>query len=417
VKPFPDRPATPPSHIRLPRRTIRLRLTVLYGALFLACGVLLLGMTYVLVEYNFPVVRIDTITGPADSSAFQIGFPGLSSFEAQVAQEHDAELHQLLVQSCVALAITAVISAGLGWLVAGRVLRPLRTITSAARDISSTNLNRRLALAGPDDELKELGDTFDDLLARLERSFSSQRQFVANASHELRTPLALEQALLEDILTDPDPTAESWRTTCERVLAASRQQERLIEALLTLARSEGGLDRRQPLDLGALTRQVLLGRHAEAQGHGLQLVATTDPAPTEGDPGLVERLIANLVDNAILHNLPAGRVEVITGCQAGHPALTVTNTGPLIPASEVSRLFQPFQRLNRQRTGPGIGLGLSIVQAIALAHHATIAAHPNPGGGMAIAVTFPVVTPHPATGPETTLTSGPGVARRFACPS
>jgi signal transduction histidine kinase len=388
VKPFPSRLATMSSRVKF-RRTIRLRLTVLYGTLFLASGVLLLGITYVLVKYNFPVARIDTITGPADSTAFRSGPPGFSSFKAQIAQGQDAELHQLLVQSCVALAVMAAASAGLGWLVAGRVLRPLRTITSAARDISSTNLNRRLALTGPDDELKELGDTFDALLAHLERSFSSQRQFVANASHELRTPLALEQALLEEVLTDPGPTAESWRTACERVLAASRQQERLIEALLTLARSEAGLDSRQPFDLGALTGQVLLGRQAKAQGRGLQLLATIDPAPTAGNPGLAERLIANLVDNAMQHNLPAGRVEVVTGYRAGRPAITVTNTGPVIPASEVGRLFQPFQRLKRQRTGSGVGLGLSIVQAIALAHHATIAADPNPGGGMIIAVTFP----------------------------
>jgi signal transduction histidine kinase len=399
VPPFPADPAAPPPRVRLPWRTVfpwrtvRLRLTALYGALFLASGILLLAITIVLVRYNFPVVRVDTVNWPDGTSASRLAFPSVSSFEAQVAQEQDAELRQLLVQSGVALAVAAVVSVGLGWLVAGRVLRPLRTITSAARNISSTNLNRRLALAGPGDELRELGDTFDGLLARLEQSFSSQRQFVANASHELRTPVALEQALLEEALTHPDPTVESWRNTGERVLAASRQQARLIEGLLTLARSEGGLDRSEPLDLGALTHQVLLGRPAEAQGHELQILATVATAPAAGDPGLVERLIANLVDNAVRHNLPGGLVEVTTGCRAGYAAIAVTNTGPVIPAAEVGRLFQPFQRLNRSRTGTGIGLGLSIVRAIAQAHHATITARPRPGGGMIIEVTFPRPTP------------------------
>ena len=346
MKAFRSAVARVPSNLRPMRRTIRLRPTLLYGALFLASGVLLLTITYLLVEHNFPVVSIQTNTGPTGSLGSQFGFPSMSTFEAQVAHQRAVELHQLLVQSCIALGVMVVVSVAFGWLVAGRVLRPLRTITATARNISSTNLNRRLALGGPNDELKELGDTFDDLLARLEGSFSSQRQFVANTPHELRTPLTLEQALLEAVLTDPDPSSESWRAACERALAASRQQERLIEALLTLARSKGGLDRCQPLDLAVIAHQVLLARHPKAKAHGLQLYATINNAETVGDARLVKRLITNLVDNSIQRNQPSGRIELITGSRDGRPAVAVTDTGPIIPPSEIGRLFQPFQRLN-----------------------------------------------------------------------
>ncbi len=315
--------------------------------------------------------------------------------EALAASQHGRELHELLVKSGTALAIMAAISVGLGWVVAGRVLRPLRTITAAARDISATSLHRRLAPDGPDDELKALGSTFDDLLGRLEASFRAQRQFVANASHELRTPLAWQRTLAQVALADPDADAASLRAAHERVLASGTQQERIIEALLTLSRGQAGLDRREPFDLAPLAGQIVLARQPEAQDRQLDLYTALAPAPGTGDPRLAERLIANLVDNALRHNAPGGYVEVVTGTRDSRTVLSVINTGPVVPAAAIDRLLQPFQRLGPDRTGhgDGLGLGLSIVQAIAQAHGAALAISPQPAGGLRAEVTFPRPAP------------------------
>jgi signal transduction histidine kinase len=216
-----------------------------------------------------------------------------------------SDLRQVLIQAPAALAVVTVLALVLGWLVAGRVLRPLATITVAARRISATNLHRRLALSGPDDELKALGDTLDDLFARLEASFEAQRHFVASASHELRTPLTRERTMLQVALDDPGTTAEAWRSTALDVLASNAEQEGLIEALLALAISEGGLDRHEPVDLAAVTGEVLLGRRREASRRGLYVEAAIGAAILDGDPLLTERLAANLIDNAVCHNIPA----------------------------------------------------------------------------------------------------------------
>jgi signal transduction histidine kinase len=301
--------------------------------------------------------------------------------------QSDAALHQLFVNSALALAVMAVLSLWLGWVIAGRALRPLRTITDAAREISATSLHRRLDLEGPDDELRQLGNTVDGLLGRLETSFEAQRQFVANASHELRTPLTLERTLLELALSDPNASIDSYRHTCEQLLAVGEQQERLIEALLMLSRSQRGLDSQQHVDLAAIS-----GAAAAAADHdGLVLDTTLQPAQTAGNPRLVERLVANLVSNAIHHNVDGGSIELATATRDGHAVLTVVNTGPTIPASELERIFQPFQRLDRARTndGHGLGLGLSIVQAIADAHEATITTRAPADGGLHIEVSFP----------------------------
>jgi signal transduction histidine kinase len=400
----------PPLRSRLPRRTIRMRLTMLYGALFLVSGAGLLAFTYVLVLHATAGVIFKGQDGSASviGSARGAPSPGIQilsgaetltpeqlqaqehQLQDQALQQHATELHVLLTQSAIALAVMAIVSIALGWIVAGRVLRPLRTITRTARDTSATNLHERLALDGPNDELKELGDTFDGLLGRLEASFRSQRRFVANASHELRTPLARQRTLVQVALSDPDATIESLRTAHERALAANYQQQRLIDALLTLARGDAGLERREPLDLAQVANQVLLARDEEATRRGLHLTRTLNRAPTLGDAYLIERLVDNLVDNALRHNVAEGLVEIAAGIRAGHAVLSVTNTGSLVPAPEVGRLFQPFQRLgaNRTRHDGGLGLGLSIVQAIATAHGATVAAHPRPGGGMEVTVTF-----------------------------
>jgi len=293
----------------------------------------------------------------------------------------------------------AAASMGLGWVVAGRVLQPLRTITTAARRISASSLYQRLALDGPDDELTELGKTFNGLLARLERSFTAQRQFVANASHELRTPLARQRTLVEVALRDPDPTVASLQQTMERVLATGEEQERLIEALLTLARSQRGLDRREPFDLAALTRTAVSATEGEAAERGVRVNTSLGSAPSQGDQRLAERLAANLVDNAVRHNVPGGWVEVATGIQSGRSVLSVSNTGPVIAPDQVERLFQPFGRLEAARLGrDGLGLGLSIVTAIAAAHDADLRARPLADGGLEVEVHFP---PAPGSPPGT----------------
>jgi len=307
------------------------------------------------------------------------------------AAQRATDSHQLLVNSGIALGIVAVLAVGAGWLVAGRMLRPIRTITRTARRISSTSLHERLALDGPEDELKELGDTLDGLFARLEAAFEAQRRFVANASHELRTPLTAERALLQVALDDPRTTTATWRSTAEEVLASSDEQARLIEALLTLASSESGLASREPVDLAAAVSAALADLEPEIARLGIHIDVATRPACLDGDPLLAERLVANLLANAVRHNVPGGRVEVLTGVQGGKAVLSVTNTGPLIQEAEVDRLFQPFQRLDSRRANykDGHGLGLSIVRAIATAHDATVTARPLPGGGLFVSVAAP----------------------------
>jgi len=408
---------------RLPRRTVRLKLTMLYGALFLVSGAVLLAVTYFLVARTLPAAAtISTHSGSASGaggvSSQQVcfvegsgraagGLPSLPSHGSGCAilasQYRSDEMRRLLTDSAIALAIMAAACIGLGWLVAGRVLQPLRTITTAARRISASNLHQRLAVPGPDDELGELGKTFNGLLARLEASFAAQRQFVANASHELRTPLARQRTLVEVALRDTGATAGSMRATLERVLVTGGQQERLIEALLTLARSQRGLDRREPVDLAGVTGDALTADEPEARSRGLRVQATLGRAPALGDLRLTERLAANLVDNAVRHNAAGGRVEVTTGTRSGRGFLSVANTGPVIPAEQVEELFRPFGRLEATRLTrdgrdgrDGLGLGLSIVTAIAAAHDADLRARPRPGGGLEVEVLFPPLPPEAA---------------------
>jgi signal transduction histidine kinase len=404
------------SALRAPRRTVRLRLTILFAMLFLVSGAGLLTITYLLVSSatgevvvgtnpdgsNFVVSSKARTKASAPKIVATKGKPGLNVTAQQLkkqaerdrlvaVRQRDVALHELFTKSGIALALMAAVSVLLGWLFAGRVLRPLRTITERAREISASNLNERVALAGPDDELTQLADTFDDLLGRLEASFTAQRQFVANAAHELRTPLTRAQTVGEVALADPAATVDSLRASHARVLAAGRQQERLIEALLTLARSERGLDEREPFDLAAVTATMLHARQREAERRHLYVHATLEPAQTAGDPRLAERLVANLLDNALRYNQPHGRIDVTTTAKAGQAVLSVANSGPPIPPEEVERLFRPFQRLGADRTdqSDGLGLGLAIVHAIASAHHATLSAHAQPGGGLDIEVGFP----------------------------
>ncbi len=312
---------------------------------------------------------------------------------AGIDQVKNAQLSTLLTRSGLALAIMALASIGLGWVMAGRTLRPVRTMSSRARGISERNLHERLALDGPDDELKELANTFDGLLGRLEAAFESQRRFVANASHELRTPITLERALVEVALADPEPTVESMRDTCRRVLAASEQQERLIEALLTLARSQRGLESRAPIDLREITAEVVRAVASD----GLRVETDLGDACTTGDQAMVERLVANLIENAVRHNEPGGWVSAWTGRRDGSATVEVTNAGPVVERAQVEELVKPFHRAgengNGNGNGPGLGLGLSIVQAIAEAHGAVLETEARPEGGLRVAVAFPAAEP------------------------
>jgi signal transduction histidine kinase len=404
---------TPPAWLPAPRPTARLRLTLLYGALFLLTGATLLAVTYLLFDQASAVIKfpggVQVSFGTLPRNPFPPPeHPGAltsqlmnkltpaqtAEVQAQVAQLHAFALHELLVRSGIALGLTAVISIALGWLVAGRVLRPVRTISATARQISASNLDERLSLDGPDDEFRELAATLDGLLERLEAAFDSQRRFVANASHELRTPLTLDRALLERALRNPEPTHAFWRATCERLLASSEQQDHLIDALLTLARGEGGLSSYDTFDLSAVIETVLLSPELDTGTAGISVRTEIGPAAVRGDPRLVERLVRNLVDNAIRYNQPSGRVQVTAATRSGHAVLIVSNTGPVIPAAHIDRLFQPFQRLapNRSSQRDGNGLGLSIVKAIADAHDARITAIPQPDGGLSMEVRFPTPT-------------------------
>lgn len=340
--------------------TLRGQLTLLYSGAFVGCGAALVGI---------PLLR-SSHTGPVPDGATRAGPPPGPS-RGEVAAQHD-----LLITSLLVLAVTVAVAVVLGWLIAGRLLRPLRTITTAAQDISASNLHRRLGVAGRDNEFRELATVLDDLFARLEASFEAQRRFVANASHELRTPLTAERALLQVALADPGATADDLRAACGEVLTLGEQQERLIDALLTLAGSESGLLGREPLDLADVAGPLVADRDVAAE---------LAPAPVRGDPHLVRSLAANLVDNAARHG--DGTVAVTTGTAAGRAFLSVRNDGPVVPPGEVARLLEPFQQL-RVRQGGGHGLGLTIVRAIADAHRASLTVTPRPAGGLEVTVRF-----------------------------
>jgi signal transduction histidine kinase len=398
-----------------PRRTVRLRLTLLYSFLFLAAGTVLLTITYLLVR-SAPGGKVANplLPSPPTPGSKSLAKPtpsGLAltqtQLKAQALATHATDMHELLIMSGIALAIMAVLAIALGWLVAGRILRPLRIMTTTTQRITEHSLHERLALPGPDDEIKDLADTIDRLLNRLEAAFDAQRRFVANASHELRTPLTLNRALLEVTLTDPDATSDDLRAMGHELITSGEQQEQLIEALLTLATSARGLDHREPFDLSAITADVLLGAHPEIGQLGLDVQTTITPAPAAGDPRLAERLVANLIDNSLRHNVTGGHITIATRTEASHAVLTITNSGPIIPQDDLDRLFQPFQRLHSDRANhpDGHGLGLSIVQSIAASHSAVLSARTQPDGGLHIEVRFPP-PPAPSSGNASPLLDG-----------
>ena len=376
---------TAASVLRLPRRTLRAQLALLYTAVF-GLAFVAVAAVAVIFKPNFLVGTSCAAVPQTPSPPAACGQHGGLSFAGTIA--HDAQQN---VAGVVMVAVIAAVALGIGWLIAGRVLRPLRTITATAREISATNLHQRLTVAGPDDEFRQLGDTLDGLFGRLEASFQAQRHFVANASHELRTPLTAEKTVLQVALADPEATTATLRSACEKALQWNEQQGRLIDALLTLASSERGIERWEPFNLADLAGKAILDRHQDAERRNIRIDSALSAAPVTGDPALAESLIANLLSNAIRHNLDGGRVEVSTGLTDGRAIVTVSNTGPLIPPDEVDRLFQPFQRLSSQRLRPagGHGLGLPIVSAIVSVHGAALTASARPEGGLGITVSFP----------------------------
>ena len=384
---------TPKQRTRL---TIRARLTLLWGALFLAAGTILLGLTYLLVRESlqgrggvaFRAVGGDALPSPSTID-LPPGQPLPDNLREMIIRDQtnfqNATLNSLLTQGAIALAVVALLGMGFGWLMAERALRPLARITETARRVAGRSLHERIALTGPRDEIKELADTFDSMLERLDRAFDSQRLFVGNASHELRTPLAINRTLIEVALGRSDAPPE-FRLLGDTLLAVNSRQERLLDGLLTVAHSEQGLTVREAVDLAEVTSHVL----DQVPLNNLELRRDLTPAPTTGDPVLLERVAQNLVQNAVAYNVEGGWVDIRTEATDDAVRLTVTNTGPVVSPYEVPGLFEPFRRI-RDRVGSarGTGLGLSIVRSVALAHDGAATAAPRDGGGLVVRVTLP----------------------------
>ena len=390
--------AARPVPARLPSRTVRLRLTLLYSALFLVSGAALLAATYVIFRSTTGVdliVPSVTVHRPAVPGAGNVA-PRVPDTFRQVRQMYDAAvarnrhgLHQGLLDSGIALAIMTIVSIALGWLVAGRVLRPLRTMTATTRKISERNLHERLALSGPDDELKDLADTVDGLLARLEAHVGEQQRFAANASHELRTPLALTQTLLDVARSDPNRVNGEL---VETLRAVNTRAIDLTEALLLLSRADQRSFARERLDLSLIAEEATETLLALAEKRGATVETSGEQAPAVGSHALLLQMTMNLVHNAIVHNLPErGNVWVTTSAHPETVELTVENTGEPLTQQLVSTLAEPFQRgSQRTRTDhAGVGLGLAIVKSITHAHDGVLTLTPRAAGGLRVTVELP----------------------------
>jgi signal transduction histidine kinase len=381
--------------------TVRVRLTVLYSALFLITSTILLLVVNLLLRNMLQqqVLMIRTAElPPAPTEALEGGNARFDRFldpdapqgsQIAVAGRTATDLSEAVLRfqwwvSGITILVLAIVSLLIGWWLAGRVLSPLHRITATARRLSLSNLDERISLTGPRDELKELADTFDAMLDRLERSADSQRRFVANASHELRTPLAIQRAAIEIGLEDPTP--ERLQEVRHDLLTANRRTERLIDGLLTLAQGDRGLEVSEPVQLDTVVREAV----SEIRANDVSVTVNVEPVTVPGDPVLLSRLVANLLDNAIRYNRPGGGVW-LNLCANGN--LTIGNTGPEIPEERIADLFEPFRRLERTRTGSagGAGLGLSIVNSIAQAHGAVGWARPNPDGGLTFTLRFPTL--------------------------
>ncbi|MCF6522788.1 cell wall metabolism sensor histidine kinase WalK [Streptomyces sp. JJ36] len=413
-------PAAPPPHAppkptwdpRAPQRpypwlrpTIRIRLTLLYGGMFLIAGMMLLTIIYLLAaqalhdlgELPFRFLNVQAqLQLTSDACPQLAGRMDNEELMRRLGECADVQraqaLDELLRSSLLALLGLAVAAFAFGYVMAGRVLSPLGRITRTARTVAGSDLHRRIELEGPDDELKELADTFDEMLDRLDRAFTAQQRFVANASHELRTPLAINRTLLEVQMSDPEASPELQQLG-KTLLATNERSEQLVEGLLLLARSENEIVDRKPVDLAEVAGQAVDQARGEAQEKGVELRGVRQPAYVQGNGVLLERVALNLLQNAVRYNLPEdGWVSVSTRAEAGHAVLVVENTGPVVPAYEVDNLFEPFRRLRSERTGSdrGVGLGLSIVRSVVRAHGGAVSAEPREEGGLTVHVVLPV---------------------------
>jgi signal transduction histidine kinase len=391
----------------------RSRLTLLYASLFALGGAALALITYLLVAHTLHTTTATTIpraiqqataqcvrvaqTRNAPAVAIARKCEGLyaNGVQAGAAAQRSTTLTHLLTYSLLSLAGVTLLAAVAGWILAGRILRPVHRLTAAARAASEQNLSQRIALQGPRDELRELADTFDTMLERLDRAFTSQRQFIANASHELRTPLTLMRTAIDVVLAKPQPTPGELVSMAADVRQAVDHAERLIEALLVLARNEQARVLTDPLDLAVVAEDALEGRTAD----GITTITTLDQAPVTGDAVLLERLVNNLLDNAQRYNIPGGTVTISTTAHDATSVLRVLNTGAVVPADLVERLFLPFTRLDDRTRHDGHGLGLTLVSSIAAVHGGTVDATAVPTGGLDISVRLPrrdnTVTPAP----------------------
>ncbi|MFF9844073.1 sensor histidine kinase [Streptomyces sp. NPDC013740] len=385
------------------RPTIRIRLTLLYGGMFLIAGILLLAIIYL---FTAQALRDSTsqlpfkvVSGTVQPTTDWCELPEKSTGEQLnnavtmcLRHQSDLALDDLLRRSLFALLGLSIIAFAFGYAMAGRVLSPLGRITRTARQVAGSDLSRRIELDGPDDELKELADTFDEMLERLERAFSAQQRFVANASHELRTPLAINRTLLEVQLSDPGAPVELQQLG-KTLLATNERSEQLVEGLLLLARSDNQIIERKAVDLAEVASRAIDQVRSEAEARGAELRGERAPAVVQGNGVLLERIALNLVQNAVRYNIPEGGwVDVTTETQNGQAVLVVANTGPVVPAYEIDNLFEPFRRLRQERTGSdkGVGLGLSIARSVARAHGGRIIAEPREGGGLVMRVTLPI---------------------------
>ena len=368
----------------LPRASVRWRLTLLYGLIFLLCGAALLAITYWLFA-NF-----------AYSPPKQPFNPVMVQLQEAMSVQRAKGLERLKLYSGIALAIMAIVSVALGWLMAGRVLAPLRTITAAADRISDTNLHERLGMSGPRDELRLLADTIDRLLARLQAAFDEQQRFVANASHELRTPLAMMRTTLDVAIAKPSGVPAQTRELDAELRVDLDHADRLLESFLTLAHAQNGrLDERSQVALEPLIGSALSDRAEQIAARELTVETDLDPVEVAGSPTLLRRMIENVIENAVRHTQPSGRVEIALASADGRRArVVIASSGPLLDPRAVAQLAQPFKRLSQDRTGSqdGHGLGLSIVAAVAAAHGGRLDLHARSEGGLRVQITLPGAT-------------------------
>ena len=386
-----------------PRRSLRVRLTALYAGLFLLAGLLLLGVSYALVARS--------LTNDAEQleriavEQFEIDDSTAEEEELRQAvrdQVADQALADLRWQYGLALVGTTGLSLLLGWAASGRALRPVREITETAREISEDRLDERIELAGPDDELKRLADTIDGMLARLDAAFDSQRRFVANASHELRTPLTVIRAEIDVALSNPEPDIAELRAMAETVRGATKRSEHLIESLLLLARSDAGALRREPVDLAAAARLSLDDLGADIGHRGLEVAASLRPVTAAGDRRLVERLMANLIENGVRHNRDGGFLSVATRLEGDRAMVRVENSGSPLRSAGKERLLEPFEREEAGGDRRGVGLGLSIIRSVVRAHDGELRLEPRDEGGLEVEVALPAAGPTPSRAPMRT---------------